>query len=343
MTGVEVLVILVGILAGFAQCSQYATEVIEKLKQKRAYANAVKQAERLESSLRGSTSAIGDELYNLKTLNRSTRLGYGTFESWVIHLSHSLFKLGPSEASLKEAIDIINALQKLLQSREILFPPDLSRCQTMADQSRNLTLESLHQLTRRLIAATSTSSLMSSYSLLSGSTAVSSQTLVFNRTQANFHNTCRNAVLYRTNCYEFEQLTIKLPNGNEKWACIKCGMALSEFSLRLSPSSSDIIWISAAGWLKAHCERLAGQVDGWTCIWPVISSECNARFDGVKRLLKHMKQHHVKLGTGGRRSTIHWPADIRGRSSDRCGFGATIGGQVMQDSESCFIVPGSTS
>ena len=86
MTGAEVFIAIVGILAGFTQCSQYATEVIEKLKQKRAFANAVKQAERLESLLRGSELAIGDKLYNLKKLNRSTGFGHGTFESWVIHL-----------------------------------------------------------------------------------------------------------------------------------------------------------------------------------------------------------------------------------------------------------------
>jgi hypothetical protein len=214
----------------------------------------------------------------------------------------------------------------------------------MADQSRNLTLESLHQLTRRLVAAASTTSLSSSSSLASSSTGVSLQPLMFGRTQLNFHNICKNARLYRENRYEFEQLTNEVSNDNhEEWTCKHCNIVVSQVSLRLSPPSPDLIWISAAGMLKAHCARKPGQADCWTCIWPVVSPECYVRFDNEKRLLQHMKNHHVILGTQGQNSTIHWSADIRHRRSDTCGFGATIGGQVMQDSENCFLVPGSTS
>jgi len=120
-------------------------------------------------------------------------------------------------------------------------------------------------------------------------------------------------------------------------------MVVSRVTLRLSPPSQDRIWISAAGMLKAHCAQEPGKANGWTCIWPVVSPECHMRFDEEKRLLQHMKRHHVSLGTPGRSSKIEWPADIRHRRSDTCGYGAMIGGQVMQDSDGYFLVPGSAS
>jgi hypothetical protein len=79
MTGAEIIIALVGILAGFSQCSQYAGEVITKLKQKRALARAAKQAEELQSSLRGGGSVIEDGLFHFKKLHRSTGFGQGTF------------------------------------------------------------------------------------------------------------------------------------------------------------------------------------------------------------------------------------------------------------------------
>jgi hypothetical protein len=212
----------------------------------------------------------------------------------------------------------------------------------MVDQSRNLTLESLRQLAGSLIAATSSTSLASGYSLLSGSTAVSTQptVLTFSRTQLNFHNICKNARLFRENLYQFEQLTNVVPNGSiEEWSCKRCSISLSTKTLKLSRSSSDIIWISAAGLLKAHCASKPGQLDCWTCIWHRESAECNARFEGEKQLLEHMKRHHVILGAQGEASTIHWSSDIRERTPEKCGFGAIIGGQRMQNSDSDFIVP----
>ena len=261
----------------------------------------------------------------------------------------SSFDSGPSELSLIEAQSIINSLQSLLSplasQRDIIFAPDFSQYQTMADQSRRLTLESLHQLTGRLISATpSTISLSSGSSLTSGSTAVSSQSLMLSRTRLNFHNICKNARLYRENCYEFEQLTVKVPNGNnEEWTCTHCNLVVSKVSLRLSSPSTDLIWITAAGMFKAHCTRVSGRADGWTCIWTMVSSECQMRFDSEKQLLQHMKKRHVEIGSQGQNSTIHWSADLRQRSPDTCGFGATIGGQLMQDSEFCFIIPASAS
>jgi hypothetical protein len=79
MTGAEIIFAIFGILAAFAQCSQYATQVLEKLKQKRTFARAVTQAERLGHSLRGGGSAIKDELYNLKRSNGSIGLSAGMY------------------------------------------------------------------------------------------------------------------------------------------------------------------------------------------------------------------------------------------------------------------------
>ena len=79
MTGAEIFIAIIGILAGFAQCSQYATQVLEKLKQKRTFTRAVTQAERLSHSLKGGGSAIKDELYNLKRSNGIIGLGAGMY------------------------------------------------------------------------------------------------------------------------------------------------------------------------------------------------------------------------------------------------------------------------
>jgi hypothetical protein len=263
-------------------------------------------------------------------------------------LKGSSFDPGRLEPSLIEAQSEINSLQSLLRQlvsqRDFIFTPDFSTYQTMVDRSRNLTLESLHQLTGRLITAASTTSLGSGSSLISGSTSISLQSLTLGRTQLNFHNICKNARLYREDCFEFEQLTNVVPNTNDKeWTCKHCNMVVARVALTLSPPSADRIWISAAGMLKAHCAREPGKADGWTCIWPVVEQECNARFDGEKKLLQHMKKYHVALGNQGQSSTLHWPADIRCRRPETCGYGAMIGGQVMQDSESCFLVPGSAS
>lgn len=212
--------------------------------------------------------------------------------------------------------------------------PNFSRYQTLADRSRNLTLESLHQLTGLLPAASSTRLLLPgpTSSLVSASAGAPLIRL-------NIHDICRNARLFRKNLFDFEQLTNEgLGSNNQEWHCKHCSLVISQAALRLSPSS-DKVWVSAAGMLKAHCQRKLGQPDGWTCIWPVVSTECYVRFNSEKQLLQHMKSIHVKLGSPGEKTRIHWPADIRYRSPETCGFGATIGGQVMQNSASCFIVP----
>jgi hypothetical protein len=64
------------------------------------------------------------------------------------------------------------------------------------------------------------------------------------------------------------------------------------------------------------------------------------RFADEKRLLEHMKEHHVRLGTEGRDTLIDWPADMRHKSTQMCGFGATVGGREMLLTSNGFIVPG---
>lgn len=81
MTGAEIIIAIVGIVAGFATCAQYATQVIEKIKRKRLLARAKRQAELLQAellgcSLRDSESAIRDELRRLNTI------GLGRGMSW---------------------------------------------------------------------------------------------------------------------------------------------------------------------------------------------------------------------------------------------------------------------
>lgn len=78
MTGAEILVAVVTILASYATCAQYATQVYEKIKRKRELASAVAQAELLASSLRRGRSAIEDELNTLRRLNATIGFGYGT-------------------------------------------------------------------------------------------------------------------------------------------------------------------------------------------------------------------------------------------------------------------------
>ena len=79
MTGAEIFVAVVAILAGFATCSQFATQVIEKIKQNRTFGRVVTQAERLGYSLGGGQSAIEHELDNLRRLNGTIGLGAGMY------------------------------------------------------------------------------------------------------------------------------------------------------------------------------------------------------------------------------------------------------------------------
>lgn len=237
-----------------------------------------------------------------------------------------------------------DSLRPLPSQRAIGFAPNFATYQNMADRSRSLTLEPLRQLTGLLLTGNALTSLGYNNLLPPGTTGISLQSLVFSRTQPNVRDVCINARLYRQNRRDFKQLTNNVPSSNpEEWTCNSCNMVVSRVSLRLSPPSPDLIWISASGMLEAHCTRKPGRSDGWTCIWPVVSLDCYVRFDGEKQLLQHMRTYHVKLGTQGQDSKVHWPANIRRWRFDTCGFGATIGGRGMQESESCFVIPGSAS
>ena len=204
----------------------------------------------------------------------------------------------------------------------------------MANQSRDLTIQLLQRLVVRSGLQPTTFG-----ALMSGTTAASSIVPRLGRTQRNAQNVCVNARLYRHSLKAFDQLAAAVMNTNEReWTCTSCHISVSQASLRLSAGSEDLIWIGPVGFFKAHCQQQPRVSGGWTCIWPVVSSECNARFESEKGLLEHMRDHHVRPnGQQGR--IIDWSADFHGFDKATCGFGATIGGQTMQNSEGKFLVP----
>jgi hypothetical protein len=67
MTGAEIAAII-GIISGFATCGQYATQVYDKIKNKREHARVLQQAEQLGISLQDGHSAMQDGLNNLRGL-----------------------------------------------------------------------------------------------------------------------------------------------------------------------------------------------------------------------------------------------------------------------------------
>jgi hypothetical protein len=158
------------------------------------------------------------------------------------------------------------------------------------------------------------------------------------RTGLNLHNICENALLYRQNAKEFNTLT-KVVAPNREWSCRHCKRNLSQAKLRLSSQNADCIWITAAGMLKSHCSLTKESAPGWTCIWTTVSSDCHLRFADENHLLKHMKQHHVRVGGEGRDTHVDWPADMRCKSAGTCGFGATIGGRTMLLTSAGLVVP----
>jgi hypothetical protein len=238
---------------------------------------------------------------------------------------------------LAEARRLINSLQSLLDplasQPHLTSQADFTNLGFLANKSRDLTLESLQRLTGGLNQISSTTALTRASSL-------SIRPMSISRTQLNIYGVCENARLYKMNTRNFKELATVIPNTDgEVWNCNRCNTIVEKTSLRLSPGSENLIWIAPVGFFKAHCKPRAGEAAGWTCIWPVVSTECNARFTSEKRLLEHMRDHHVTLGGPGHGSTIHWSADFHYRNAKMCGFGAKIGGQKMQDSDSGFIVP----
>jgi hypothetical protein len=212
----------------------------------------------------------------------------------------------------------------------------------MANQSRDLTIQSLQHATTSLAAIASTISLVSNSSLSSSSTmttassSFSLQQVSYGRTQLNVHNICNNAILYRQNV-EFAKLAYEIPNTHPKeWECGNCKMTVSKL---VGNISNDSIWIDAQGFFKAHCERQSGRADGWTCIWPIVSTECRSRYDSEKELLLHMKNHHLVPESPGQPTYLHWPADLHNKNAKTCGFGGTIGGRHLHESNANFKFP----
>jgi hypothetical protein len=199
-------------------------------------------------------------------------------------------------------------------------------------------MEALRQHTGDLIGNESRTSLVKMPTLLSANPSTSSMSLTLGRTQLNIHKICKNARLYREDCYSFNQLANEVEGTNQHdWACNHCNMVMSKISLRLAPNSPDVIWIAPVGLFKAHCRRFDGEQDGLTCIWPVVDGSCHVRFGNELQLLQHMRRHHVIPGVASRSFKLHWPADLRTPSAKTCGFGATVGGHEMEDRN--FIIP----
>jgi hypothetical protein len=255
-----------------------------------------------------------------------------------------------------EAQSLIKDLQVILHhlasQNNISIIPDFATYQSRAEQSRNLTLESLRLLANRLneaptsmlsLASTFSSSSMSPYTSMSSSAFL--QPLVLARTLLNIQNICKNAQLYRENRSDFEQLTRRVSQRpHDTWACTHCDIEVSRVSLAL-PTPGDELWINAAGMLQAHCARSHSHQNGWTCIWVKTHGNCAARFANERDLLVHMHRCHVIFrGNGSARSaSVDWAADISMRGVNRCGFGVSINGRLMQEGDSSFVVPDSAS
>ena len=215
---------------------------------------------------------------------------------------------------------------------------NLGDLQSTADRARDLTLNAMYELTRTLLQSPSVSSLISSHA------TANSRSLTIGRTDINVHNICRNARLYRLDLDHFDQLATPVPHTDEsEWKCNHCGALVSNVSLRLSAGSDDQIWIGPVGFFKAHCEHRLGETTGWTCIWPVASPSCNSHFNTERRLLEHMRDHHVSIGTVGGESQIDWSADFHYQDIRFCGFGAEIRGQAMESAEGGFMIPAPVS
>lgn len=77
MTGVEIVAAVVSIIAGFAACAKYANQISEKMKRKRALADAVGKAEGLDRALRVGLFTVKEELHKLESAGSSVGSHYG--------------------------------------------------------------------------------------------------------------------------------------------------------------------------------------------------------------------------------------------------------------------------
>lgn len=250
----------------------------------------------------------------------------------------------PTQDALWSAWGILKSLESVLQpliaQDAISDPPDFSRLQSMADQSRSLAVNSLRHVGHRMEATGSTTS------LLSGTTAVTfaSDAEFARKSRFNVHNVCDSALVYRENSCSFHDVAyLKTPGDYPEWSCKRCNMTMSRVQLQLSAKSPDNVWMSPSGLFKAHCtlELSNGLGPGWTCIWQKVSRDCYLRFGRQRDLLKHMKDVHVSDAARGEHTNIDWPADSRNWNAETCGYGATIGGKAMQDSRESFVIPAS--
>jgi hypothetical protein len=343
MSGLEIAAAVATIIGGFAACSKYAGDIFQKLQQRRGPAKAASKAKRLWHSLKGSQTLVRQEWDRVRNLSgtssasQSKLLVIFTCPSWLIYQSgQTLLKARDTLATLEKLLNEL-AIQNRIKSTH-----DFSTYEAMANQSRDLTIQSLQHATTSLAAIASTISLASNSSLSSSSTmtiapsSLSLQHGSYGRAQFNVHNICNNAILYRQNGDRFAELAYKVPNTDpQEWECENCKMTVSKLEGKFSNNS---IWIDAQGFFKAHCQRQSGQVDGWTCIWPIVSTECRSRYDNEKALLIHMKEYHLISGSPGQPTYLHWPADLHNKNPKTCGFGGTIGGQDLNESNTNFVI-----
>jgi hypothetical protein len=244
-----------------------------------------------------------------------------------------------AQTALWSAWSILTSLESQLRllavQQSSMSTIDFSRFQTMADQSQLIALDSLRQLSQGNAAFGST------ISLVAGSTMLAHSSLS-GRARLNAHNICETALLYRSNNCKFEDVTVPVASGGSpEWECKLCHRRIFRVTIMLSSNSADNIWIAPNGMLKAHCALEAGYSAGWTCIWQKASRDCYLRFNSQRSLLKYMQICHLGAITSGQDITIDWPADLRNRTTEKCGYGATIGSKRMQSGERSFIVRGS--
>lgn len=154
-------------------------------------------------------------------------------------------------------------------------------------------------------------------------------------------NLCPNAVLYRNNQRQFDQVAVSCHRGSvvQEWACRLCGTIVSRASMPLSleKSGSAQVYITPVGFFKSHGARHGAGT--WSCIWEKRSKECSDSFYRRRDLLCHMQEIHVKSQRNKGMFDVDFPADGRELNAAKCGYGVTLAGDEMRLGKGRFIVP----
>jgi len=218
-------------------------------------------------------------------------------------------------------------LLKIISNNRNLSDIDTRRLEAMIITSQRLAVESLLRQEQGIVTRGP------------GLMARIRSTMSIQQESPNVHGNCKNARLYRENRCRFHQVAVQIADGQHpEWSCQLCGVSFARAELTLSSGSQDRIWIGPSGFQKAHCTSDSGQGWGWTCIWARRTRDCYKRFLSERDLLKHMRTCHVHGLNGGQEIKIDWPSGSSKWSADKCGYGAVIGGNQMQDSGTTYIV-----